>query len=94
MHPVHTPIERRQQRADNLIRLPALAFGTVNDKLVLVKRGVGGVFPVPETAYGRDETAAALNLRMGVSAAQAGAMMIGASFGWDAPGANPQWWGE
>ncbi|MBZ0094568.1 MAG: hypothetical protein K8H75_04185 [Sulfuricella sp.] len=52
--------------------------------VIAVKRGVMGCYPIQTNL-----TAAELNKSAGVTPVQAEAMHIGSSFGWDAPGADP-----
>ena len=82
-------IERNEFRSASLSKLPPMAFATIKDKVVMVKRGQRGYEPAGDV--GRF-TADELNERMNVPKHMAAALMIGAAFGFDAPGADPDFW--
>ena len=84
--------EAQRRRAATLATLPPLSFATIGGEVVIIKRGERGVFRL--TGYHSPVTADQLNDAWGVSQSVAAAMMIGANFGWEAPGASPEWWGE
>jgi len=88
----------RRQLAEVLEALPPLAFGRnpTDNSLVLIKRGEEGYYPLaptaklPQVKSNEDPTdAAALNAAIGVTPAQALAMVNGSMFGFDCPGADP-----
>lgn len=74
-------------------RLPEFCFVVLSttNEVVGVHRGVSGYSPTREGNmpwYGQ-ATADKLNEDLGVTKAQATAMMSGSMFGWDIPAANP-----
>ena len=78
--------------------LPEMCFAlnAVTNEVVVVKRWQVGYYPTREGNlpwYGK-ETVDAMNEKLGVTKAQAEAMFIGSMFGWDAPGADPDWYDE
>ena len=64
--------------------LPKIAFVNYHGKVVAVKRGEMGHYPVT-TAYTADE----LNKVEGNTPLQVECMLNGSMFGWETPGANP-----
>lgn len=76
----------------NLSKLPDIAWVTLasEDRAVLVKRGEVGYYPTDYAFPGKlvDD----LNARLGVSKEQAMAMEVGSLFGFDVPGADPDFW--
>jgi len=69
--------------------LPQRAYASLpsTGELIRIERGVSGYYPEPE--YTELATAKMLNDVLGVSMAQAEAMLTGSMFGWACPGANP-----
>lgn len=66
--------------------LPAFAYAEhpATGETIVVKRGKSGYYPANRP--GRPDE---LNARLGVTPAQAEAMLTGSIFGWDVPGADP-----
>ena len=65
----------------------------LGDEIVIVKKGESGYYHTDK--YGHDRAAAQsivdeYNERLGVTKAQAAAMLAGATLGWDAPAADPK----
>ncbi len=58
-------------------------------RLIKIERGMKGFIELWDMVSGGQEKAKELNAKIGVTPAQAEAMMIGSMFGWDVPGANP-----
>ena len=71
-----------------LKKLPAMcaAHHRVDDAPVVIRCGVIGCFPAP----GLDVDD--FNNTRGITPAQVLAMEIGSMFGWDVPGADPDYW--
>ncbi len=69
--------------------LPERAYANMpsTGELILIKRGEVGYYPEPDL---EDVSAAIMNDIIGVSKAEAEAMLCGSLFGWDVPGANPE----
>lgn len=80
-------------------KLPEMCY-TVNGvtgKVITIKRGEHGYHETTIHTYSKEESEAVvsgLNSRLGVTKAQEQAMYVGALFGWDAPGANPDIYNE
>ena len=74
---------------ETLKKLPDMCAARLpNDKSpILIRRGVAGYWPAPRPDMDVD----AFNARKGVTPAQVMAMQIGSMFGWDAPGADPDY---
>lgn len=72
--------------------LPEVCYGTLlsNGDTVKIKKGEMGYYRVPDEL--RTMHPDILNESIGVTKAQAEAMMAGSMFGWDVPGANPEMW--
>lgn len=75
----------------NLHKLPKFCVARLkrshnpsDDSLILIKRGESGYWP----AGGFTED---YNERRGITKDQVEAMLIGSMFGWDVPGADPDW---
>lgn len=80
------------QLETNLAALPEICYGihTMDNSLVLIKRGESGYWPTYEDcAASTDEAANLLNDKRGVTRAQRRAMEMGSMFGFHVPGANP-----
>ncbi len=81
--------ERIKQRGG----LPDLCFAAApsTGTVVMLRYGEAGFYPIPlQPGYKTGaECADALNERLGVSKAQASAMLFGSLCGWDTPGADP-----
>lgn len=71
--------------------LPETAYAVhlVDGSLIIIARGEEGYYPYAEPSPANEQVAATLNAKMGVSAAQAAAMVAGSIFGWHVPGADP-----
>lgn len=83
--------ERREQIAATLSRLPPRSFEQIDSKIYMIMRGQSGRAYMAElTAL--NATADELNAREGVTPELAACMAIGAAFGWNAPGADPEFW--
>ena len=73
--------------------LPEKCFAALEatGETIIIRRGVKGYTPTgqhPQGVSGR-EGADALNEQIGVTRAQAAAMLAGSMFGWACPGADP-----
>lgn len=80
-----------KQAEKNFPKLPRFAYGRLptDGKSILIKRGETGYWPT-ETPVDVD----AANERLGITKAQAEAMMVGSVFGFDVPGADPDTYDE
>ena len=69
-----------------LAKLPPMCAARLpsTNKPILIKRGVAGYWPAPDSL-----DVEAMNARHGITAAQVKAMQAGSMFGWDAPLADP-----
>ncbi len=74
--------------------LPVVCYGKVPDKraIVMFERGFDGWRSASAIAKGRtsQKLVDELNNELGVSKAQAAAMLVGATLGWDTPAADPK----
>jgi hypothetical protein len=77
-------------------KLPEFCYGVLptTDEVILIKRGEKGYYPYLDGAVKGKDVAKELNNRIGVTPAQAEAMMVGSMFGWDVPGADPDMYDE
>lgn len=74
----------------NKYNLPDFCFAQYNlepEKIILLKYGESGYY---NTDYTGD--AMEYNRQIGVTEAQMRAMVCGSMFGWDVPGANPEFY--
>lgn len=72
--------------------LPELCYSVHNlskDKVILIRRGESGYYQTDLT--GGRPTVDGLNAKLGVTRFQEEAMIIGSMWGWDVPGANPEY---
>lgn len=78
----------------NKNNLPDFCFADndIDNTIVIIKNGVEGYIPYENNfqKLSVDE----LNESIGVSKAQAAAMKTGSMFGWNVPGANPDFYNE
>ncbi len=89
--------ERMKQSGSTVIplrsSLPKKCFAALEatGEIIIIYRGVKGHTPTDQRPEGRTgrEGADALNAQIGVSKAQAAAMLAGSMFGWACPGAAP-----
>jgi len=74
----------------NLAKLPLAAYGILpsDNKPILIRRGVMGYFPAFVMP---GQTIDSLNEGLGVTKAQAIAMLNGSMFGWHTPSADPDY---
>lgn len=93
-----TRVVVKRQLAEILDALPPISFARnpANNETVVIRRGVEGYWPLSEMnalpavkALEDQNDVAALNAAIGVTAAQALAMLNGSMFGFDCPGADP-----
>ncbi len=64
-------------------------------QLIIIKNGESGYYPSEWDTGNREENrkiASSHNARRGISDIQESAMLTGSMFGWDVPGAHPQWY--
>ena len=90
--------ERMEQAGATVIplrsSLPEKCFAALetSEEMILIEKGKPGYTHsgmIPEGGQEKHEAADALNDAMGVTKAQAAAMLAGSMFGWDAPAADP-----
>lgn len=83
-----------KQAAANLAKLPELCYAAIagEDVLCVIRRGEAGYFRTnfPVGKAEPKEFAATMNERLGVTKAQASAMVHGSMFGWHVPSADPE----
>lgn len=73
--------------------LPERAYATLpTGELIRIERGESGYHEEPD--YTEFASADLMNSILGVSKAQAEAMLCGSMFGWGVPGANPEIYAE
>lgn len=78
-------------------KLPANCF-TVSDldgSLILIQNGEQGYYPSSWSTNDPEENrriADSYNQKLGITPEQEKAMSVGSMFGWDVPGANPDFW--
>lgn len=90
--------ERMEESGNTVIplrsSLPEKCFGTLpsTGELIIIKRGEEGSTPAGASAQGKTgkEAADIANAAMGVTKAQAAAMLSGSMFGWAVPAADPK----
>jgi len=70
------------------------ALDRLTTRCIIIKRGVEGYYPTDWPTGYTQEIIDKLNARLGVSKAQAEAMLVGSMFGWNVPGANPAMYNE
>lgn len=97
LHHIHDFAEEMEQAGNTVIplrsSLPEKCFAALEltGEIIVIHRGVKGYTPTgqyPEGVSGQ-EGADALNEQIGVTRAQAAAMLAGSMFGWACPGADP-----
>ena len=73
--------------------LPETCFSVLpsSGQLIIIRCGERGYYP-SEWDTGNREIASNHNVRCGITDIQEAAMMAGSMFGWNTPGANPQWY--
>lgn len=77
--------------------LPDACFSILpsTGQLIIIKKGESGYYPSEWDTGNREENrdiASSHNESRGISDMQESAMLAGSMFGWDTPGANPQWY--
>lgn len=77
--------------------LPDACFSILpsTGQLIIIKKGESGYYPSEWDTGNREENrdiASSHNVSRGISDMQESAMLAGSMFGWDTPGANPQWY--
>lgn len=72
-----------------MVELPEFCFAEAHGETVMIKRGMTGYF-----VTGYKETPAELNAKLGITAAQYEAMVVGSMFGWHVPAADPNKYDE
>ncbi len=77
--------------------LPDTCFSVLpsTGQLIIIKNGESGYYPSEWDTGNREENrdiASSHNESRGISDIQESAMLAGSMFGWDTPGANPQWY--
>lgn len=77
----------------NIEKLPEYCYGTLpsTGDIIIVKRGESGYYPI---SVNSQKQADSLNAAIGVTRAQAEAMMYGSMFGWDTPASDPDYYDE
>ena len=97
LYHIHDFAEEMERAGNTVIplrsSLPKKCFAALEStgETVVIHRGVNGYTPTgqrPEGVSGQ-EGADALNGQLGVTRAQAAAMLAGSMFGWACPGADP-----
>lgn len=79
--------------------LPEQCYGVLPDtgELIIIKKGESGYYRTDVATTGKEETHALAdeyNGKLGISKAQAAAMMAGSMFGWQVPAADPKHYDE
>jgi len=82
---------------ENLSKLPEVCYSVreYDQSLILLKRGESGFYSTTYSTNKAEENqmlAYQLNAKLGVTKAQEQAMSFGSMFGWEKPGANPDFW--
>ena len=77
--------------------LPETCFSILpsSGQLIIIRCGERGYYPSEWDAGNREENreiASSHNVRRGITDIQEAAMLAGSMFGWNTPGANPQWY--
>ena len=77
--------------------LPDACFSILpsTGQLIIIKKGESGYYPSEWDTGNREKNrdiASSHNESRGISDMQESAMLAGSMFGWDTPGANPQWY--
>ena len=77
--------------------LPETCFSILpsSGQLIIIKKGESGYYPSEWDTGSREENreiASSHNARRGITDIQEAAMLAGSMFGWNTPGANPQWY--
>ena len=77
--------------------LPDTCFSVLpsTGQLIIIKKSESGYYPSEWDAGNREENrdiASSHNARRGITDIQEAAMLAGSMFGWNTPGANPQWY--
>ena len=77
--------------------LPETCFSILpsSGQLIIIRCGERGYYPSEWDTGNREENreiASSHNVRRGITDIQEAAMLAGSMFGWDTPGANPQWY--
>lgn len=77
--------------------LPETCFSILpsSGQLIIIRCGERGYYPSEWDTGNREENreiASSHNVRRGITDIQEAAMLAGSMFGWNTPGANPQWY--
>lgn len=77
--------------------LPETCFSVLpsSGQLIIIRHGERGYYPSEWDTGSREENreiASSHNARRGITDIQEAAMLAGSMFGWNTPGANPQWY--
>ena len=77
--------------------LPETCFSILpsSGQLIIIKKGESGYYPSEWDTGSREENreiASSHNARRSITDIQEAAMLAGSMFGWNTPGANPQWY--
>lgn len=77
--------------------LPDTCFSVLpsTGQLIIIKKSESGYYPSEWDTGNREENrdiASSHNARRGITDIQEAAMLAGSMFGWNTPGANPQWY--
>ena len=77
--------------------LPDACFSILpsTGQLIIIKKGESGYYPSEWDTGNREENreiASSHNVRRSITDIQEAAMLAGSMFGWNTPGANPQWY--
>ena len=77
--------------------LPETCFSVLpsSGQLIIIRHGERGYYPSEWDTGSREENreiASNHNVRRGITDIQEAAMLAGSMFGWNTPGANPQWY--
>ena len=77
--------------------LPETCFSVLpsSGRLIIIRHGERGYYPSEWDTGNREENreiASSHNVRRGITDIQEAAMLAGSMFGWNTPGANPQWY--
>ena len=77
--------------------LPETCFSILpsSGQLIIIRCGEHGYYPSEWDTGSREENreiASSHNARRGITDIQEAAMLAGSMFGWNTPGANPQWY--
>ena len=88
---------RDEERTDAQERAAGNLFSILpsSGRLIIIRCGERGYYPSEWDTGNREENreiASSHNVRRGITDIQEAAMLAGSMFGWNTPGANPQWY--